>query len=120
MIQPRRREVAEKSISGATRAASVYLKNTVKERRRRIAALAVVVESIDNHRDEPLIPDSEKRQLRGQLMPADLSRKPDGQQPSRASSRDCLCYYMIRFSEAMGWACEGMARPTLIVLCFST
>ena len=44
-------------------AASVYLKNTVKERRRRIAALAVVVESIDNHRDEPLIPDSEKPRL---------------------------------------------------------
>ena len=30
-----------------------------------MAALAVVAESIDNHQDEPLIPDSEKQQLPG-------------------------------------------------------
>ena len=67
-----------------------------------MAALAVVAESIDNHQDEPFIPDSEKQRPRGQFVPADLSRKPAGQKRSRASSRDCLCYCRIRFSGAMG------------------
>ena len=75
-----------------------------------MAALAVVVENTYNHQDESLIPDSGKQWLRGRLVWADLFRKPDGQKPLRASSRDCLCYYRIRFlSDGMGWACDGMA-----------
>ena len=82
--------------------------------------MAVVVESIDNHQDEPFIPDSEKQRLRGQLVPAHLSHKPDGQEPLRASSRDCLCYYRVRLAGAIERAREGMASQLWFVYCFST